>query len=145
MKKFFFGMALVLSVMMVMSCVSLNTQEAVDSAFAKIYDRYYDSLILDGAAHYTVVSGDTLSHIAQTHYHNEFHFPLIMLASNEIVKDPDQIRPGMRLTIPDLQRNLNNADTKAKLRLYYVDISRLYDKRDRPEAAKSLRNLAATM
>ena len=145
MKKVLLGMTLVLSVMMILSCSSLGTQEAVDNAFQKIYDKYYDSLILDGAARYTVVSGNTLSGISQTYYHNEYHFPLIMLASHEIVKDPDMIRPGMSLTIPDLQKNLGNSNTKAQLKLFYVDISRLYDKRDKKEAAKNLRELAATM
>ena len=145
MKKILLGLALVLSVMMVLSCGTLNSQKAIDSAFQQIYDKYYDDLILDGATHYTVVSGDTMVHIAQTHYHNEYHFPMIMLASHNIVKDPDQIVPGMQLTIPDLQRNLNNAETKAKLKLYYVDISRLYDRRNHAQFARSLRELALSM
>jgi hypothetical protein len=145
MKKFLFGLTLVLSIMVILSCKSLETQEAVDNAFQKIYDKYYESLILDGAANFTVATGNTLSGISQTYYHNEYHFPLIMLASHDIVKDPDMIRPGMKLTIPDLQKNLGNASTKAQLKLFYVDISRLYDKRDKKEAAKNLRQLAATM
>ena len=145
MKKTLLGLVLVLSVMMVLSCSTLTSQAAIDSAFQQIYDKYYDALILDGAAHYTVVSGDVLMHISQNFYHNEYHFPLIMLASHNVVKDPDQIAPGMQLTIPDLQRNLNNAETKAKLKLYYVDISRVYDRRNRPQVAKSLRELALSM
>ena len=145
MKKLFFGLALVLSVMMVLSCSSLKTQSQIDNAFQRVYSKYQGDLILEGAKHYTVVGGDTLSRISQTNYQNEFHFPLIMLASNEVVKDPDQITPGMQLTIPDLQRNMNNARTKSRLKDYYVEISKIYDKRDRAQAANSLRDLAATM
>jgi len=50
---------------------------------------------------YTVVSGDTLSHIAKRFYGNANRWPRIFEANRDQLDDPDRIRPGQVLKIPD--------------------------------------------
>jgi hypothetical protein len=68
-----------------------------------------------------------------------------MLASSEVVKDPDFIQVGMQLTIPDLQRNLNNPTAKSKVKAFINDIAGVYDKKEDAKTAKTLRELAGTL
>ena len=107
MKKIVVSVLLILIALLVVSCRSIG--EITDQTFERIYDRYSDRLILDGATSYTVESGDSLSRISYAKYGEPFYYPLIMLASREIVLDPDRIQPGMVLTIPDLQANIERA------------------------------------
>ena len=50
---------------------------------------------------YTVVSGDTLWHIAERMYGNGSHYMKIFEANAGVLKDPDQIFPGQQLVIPE--------------------------------------------
>ena len=102
-------------------------------------------VILDGAQTHTVVAGDTLSNLSLRYYSDDLYFPLIMLGSPGIVKDPDEIEPGMRLTIPNLRRNLDDAGAKARIKSYLVEIAAIYDRRDRPHYANELRRLANSL
>ena len=52
---------------------------------------------------YTVEKGDTLSHIAKAHYGKASKWRAIFDANRDILDDPDKIRPGQVLTIPDLE------------------------------------------
>jgi hypothetical protein len=126
---------LALSLVLVFACKSTS------SAFKDAYDRHYDDLILDGAQSRTVVSGETLSGISRNVYNNGFYFPLIMLASKDVVSDPDKIEPGMKLTIPDLQKNLDDPKARSSLKAYLKEVATIEDKRKRPEDAKGLRLL----
>ncbi|MDR2898675.1 MAG: LysM peptidoglycan-binding domain-containing protein [Spirochaetaceae bacterium] len=131
MKRMISISAVLLMVALAVSCASTKeaTQEDMNEAFDKVYDKYRSSLILDGAATHTVVSGDTLSKIAQTYYGAEkgYHFPVIMLASSEIVLDPDMIRPGMELTVPDLQKNLDDPLSRSNIKAYFKDVAKVYE------------------
>ena len=49
---------------------------------------------------YTVVAGDTLSHIAQRHYGNANRWPAIFEANRDKLSDPDRIFPGQVLRLP---------------------------------------------
>lgn len=100
-------------------------------------------LILDGAETYTVVEGDTLSDIAYKKYQNSLYFPLIMMASKDIVEDQDFILPGMVLTIPKLQVNLDDAKAKASMKKYFLETADI-TARKKPEYAEGLRQLANT-
>jgi uncharacterized protein YidB (DUF937 family)/LysM repeat protein len=51
------------------------------------------------AKRYTVVSGDTLSAIAQRHYGHAGQWRRIFEATRDILKDPDRIYPGQELRI----------------------------------------------
>ena len=53
-----------------------------------------------GFAQYTVVSGDTLSSIAQKYYGNASKWEAIYEANRLQIEDPDRIAPGQILRIP---------------------------------------------
>lgn len=53
------------------------------------------------AQRYTVVAGDTLSHIAQRFYGDANRWPAIFDANRDKLSDPDRIFPGQVLRIPD--------------------------------------------
>ena len=102
-------------------------------------------IIIDGARTYTVVSRDTLSRISRRFYGNGFYFPVIMLASSNIIRDPDRIRPGMRLTIPNLQVNLNDSRARARIKSFLREIAVINERRNRPLDAYGLRRLANSL
>jgi nucleoid-associated protein YgaU len=45
--------------------------------------------------------GDTLWGLAGRHRHDPFSWPVLYRANGEQVHDPDLIRPGQRLAVPD--------------------------------------------
>ncbi len=94
-----------------------------------------------------MVYGDTLSAITRRSYPKDsgFYFPVIMLASNHVVLDPDFILPGMKLVIPDLRANLDNAVTKEKIKLYLLEIADIYTRKGDVKSEKGLRDLSATL
>jgi hypothetical protein len=116
-------------------------------ASKKVYEEYSGDIILEGAKTYTVVFADTLSKITRKNYgaKNGYFFPLIMLASRKVVTDPDYIRPGMRLTIPDLEKNLNNPGTRKKIKEFLNQIAGVYDAKGKIETRNQLRALAASL
>jgi len=144
MKKTMVIAILIVGIALVFGCKS-SPKEIGDKDFQKIYNRYKNDLILDGAETYTVKSGDTLSAISRAQYQNGFYFPVIMLASSEVVSDPDKIEPGMELTIPDLQKNLDHAKSKASIKKCLTDVAKLEDSRNRPQDAEGLRKLADSL
>lgn len=56
-----------------------------------------------GEQNYTVVSGDTLSHIAKHFYGKASHWQAIYDANRDQLHDPDKILPGQVLKIPAQQ------------------------------------------
>ncbi len=52
---------------------------------------------------YTVQSGDTLWHIAETVYGDGSKYTKIFAANDDLLEHPDQIFPGQKLLIPDLE------------------------------------------
>ena len=50
---------------------------------------------------YTVAAGDSLSKISQHFYGNASHYMKIFEANKSILSDPDKVRPGQVLTIPE--------------------------------------------
>ena len=101
-------------------------------------------LVLDGAETHNVVWGDTLTKIARNKYRNGFYYPLILMASSNVVKDQDRIIPGMRLTIPRLQANLDDPKARASLKRFMLETASITE-RKRPRDAAGLRNLANTL
>jgi hypothetical protein len=134
---------LALGLVLVLGCGT--TSAKTEGALKDAYDRHYNDLILDGAQSRTVVTGETLSGISRNVYNNGFYFPLIMLASRDVVVDPDKIEPGMKLTVPDLQKNLNDPKARASIKSFLKEIASIEDKRKRPEDAKGLRQLSDSL
>ena len=118
-------------------------QEKVNQAFEEVYDAFEKVLITDGAQNYKVKYGDTLSIIAKEFYgkDNGYYFPLIMLASSSTVLDPDLIEPGMTLTIPDLQKNLNDTTVHKSLKKYFNEIADVYKTKKTPAADRIRKEL----
>lgn len=52
----------------------------------------------------TVQSGDNLSRIAKRELGDEKHWKLILEANKNLISDPDEIRAGMELTMPTIER-----------------------------------------
>lgn len=51
---------------------------------------------------HTVEKGDTLGHIAKHYYGKASKYPKIFDANRNILDDPNKIRPGQELVIPNL-------------------------------------------
>lgn len=51
---------------------------------------------------YEVRSGDTLGKISQKHYGSARYANVIFKANGNVLKDPNRVRPGMKLVIPKL-------------------------------------------
>ena len=145
MKKSVFFLTLIISVVLVVSCGSMSGGKVTDDTFRAIYDKYKDGdgLILDGAQRYIVKDGDTLVDIARSFYGDGFYYPVILLASRDVVLDMDEIQPGMELTIPNLQRNLS--ERKATIKGVMLDCAVAEDTRNRSGTADGLRDLANTL
>jgi len=120
----------------------MTPQNPVEETLLSIYDRFRPGLILTGATRHTVAAGETLTSIAADHYEDGFFYPVILLASNDVVLDPDRIAPGMVLTIPNLQRNLNNARARANIRDFLFEIADVEEGRGRLPTAEGLRERA---
>jgi nucleoid-associated protein YgaU len=54
-----------------------------------------------GGRSYTVKSGDTLSGIAKAHYGDASKYNRIFEANRGVLSDPDKIKPGQVLNIPE--------------------------------------------
>ena len=54
----------------------------------------------DKVEYYEIVSGDTLSAIAQRYYGKASAYPKIFEANREVIKDPDKIYVGQKIRIP---------------------------------------------
>jgi hypothetical protein len=143
MKKMLLAALVLLVSLFTMACAStepvaqetpapaMTTQDDVNVAFERVYNAYREALILDGAQTYTVVSGDFLAAITRRFYSGEhgYFFPLIMLASSDVVLDPELIEPGMVLTIPDLQKNLDDPSARGYLKGFLRDVADVYDQK----------------
>jgi len=113
MKKVVLTAALIISVILAVSCKS--SPKDMDERYGDLYDAN-TGLDLTGAGTYTVRDGDTLSAISRNAYNDGFYYPIIMLASRGVVVNPDKIRPGMSLTIPDLERNKANDNSRKSMK-----------------------------
>jgi len=144
MKKVLLALVLILSIMMVMACKSAPKAEA-KSTLEQIYGKFKNDINVEGAKSYTVVEEDKLTSIANKNYGNGYYFPLI-LATSDVVKNPDKIVPGMVLTIPDLDKNLNNAKTKKRVKELLLEVAKDYDAgEDLYKISDGLKKLAETL
>jgi hypothetical protein len=165
MKKFNIGLFVVLMAFVVLSCKTTGSGVAIDgpvteakvnSALNQIYDTYRPRLILDGAQDYAVVSGDTLSAITRKYYGsltdvgtagptNGFYFPVIMMAADSEIVDPDKIEPGMKLKVVDLKKNLANPGARAAIKSCLNDVAYVYNKKGDAATEDGLKKLAASL
>jgi nucleoid-associated protein YgaU len=169
MKKVFFCLVLVLSILLFFACASAPAAPKSASTASSATDTPAPStpaatpqqttntptsasasasgnndIILSGSETYTVVWGDTLTKIARKKYGNGFYYPLILMASSNVVKDQDRIIPGMKLTIPRLQANLDDSRARAGMKRFFLETASITE-RKRPRDAAGLRNLANSL
>jgi hypothetical protein len=132
------------------------TQEKVDLALNQIYDTYRGSLVMEGAQDYTVAAGDTLTAITRKHYgsltgvgdagpNNGFYFPVIMMAADSGIVDPDKIEPGMKLKIVDLKKNLDNPAARAAIKNCLSDVAYVYNRKGAVVTEEGLQKLANSL
>lgn len=133
-------LAMIAAIGMVACSSVAQMQEAINESFSKVYNTYADALVLDGAETYEVQPGDTLTAITKSFYGDDkgYYFPLIMLASRDVVKDPELIAPGMKLTVPSYDANINDPEVAKNLSPYFKDIAGVY-KQKKTEAAPDIR------
>jgi hypothetical protein len=67
-----------------------------------------------------------------------------MMASKDVVSDQDLIEPGMVLTIPNLQANLDDATARGSMKNFFMEIAAITNSK-RPDDAEGLRKLAGTL
>ena len=145
MKKIACAILAVVAAIGMISCASTSTmddsakkQAEINKSFDKVYTTYADALVMDGAEVYEVKKGDTLTSITKTFYagkdENGYYFPLIMLASRNVVSDPELITPGMKLTIPNFDANINDRAVALKLKPYFKDLAEVYRQKATPAA-----------
>jgi len=101
-------------------------------------------IILEGAQTYTVVRGDTLSRIAARFYGNGYYYPIIYLVSDE-VEDIDEIEVGMRLTIPRLQVNIDDPESRVTIKNLLIQAAQINESKGRPEDGAALRRIANSL
>jgi LysM repeat protein len=167
MKKISIAFLVVLTTLFALSCKTTPTaappkiegevtQEKVNTALEQIYDTYRTKLDFTGAQDYTVKSGDSLSQITRTYYSsltgvgeagpsNGFYFPVIMLASDSNIVDPDLIEPGMKLKIVDIQKNLSNPVSKQAIKDCLNDVAYVYNKKGVTVTEEGLKKLANSL
>ena len=132
------------------------TQEKVNDALTQIYDTYRTKLDMSGAQDYTVVRGDTLSQITRNYYgtltgvgdsgpNNGFYFPVIMMASESKIVDPDLIEPGMKMKIVDLKKNLDNPSARKAIKDCLNDVAYVYNKKGNTATEDGLKKLANSL
>ena len=161
MKKFLFCLVIVLA-FSALSCQSGPkiegevTQQKVNDVLSQIYNSYRSKLDMTGAQDYTVVSGDTLTQITRKYYgdlgdvgaagpNNGFYFPVIMLASDSDIVDPDLIEPGMKLKIPDLKKNLANSISRKAIKDCLNDVAYVYNRKGNSSTESGLKTLANSL
>jgi hypothetical protein len=150
MKSALFFFSILVLPQFIMSCVSTElTQEQKDVllAFEEVYNSYKLDFILDDAQTYKVREGDTLPAITRRFYGagNGYYFPLIILASSDVILDPDFLEPGMELKIPNLAENLDDQDIQETLIYFLYDIANIYEKKETAEIRKNKKQQAANL
>ena len=119
-----------------------DQQSPGEATLRTAQENYGDNIILSGAQRYRVVEGDTLSRIARARYNNGYYYPLIFLASRDMVQHPDRIYPGMVLTIPDLPQNLSDREARGSIRSILLEMAAFEEQGGRSRTAAGMRNLA---
>lgn len=84
----------------VRSSVASSEAPAGGADFSRVQSSVSSTEQATGQRQYTVVAGDTLSHIAQAHYGRASRWSAIYDANRDQLDDPDRIQPGQVLKIP---------------------------------------------
>ena len=82
-----------------------KAEQTIEARFGKISNHIEVQVGAGGATvssgqQYTVKSGDSLSKIAKEVYGDASQWKKIQAANADLIRDPDKIQPGWKLTIP---------------------------------------------
>lgn len=115
--------------------------------FESVYTGFKKELNLSGATSHTVVAGDTLSAITIKAYGAEhgYYFPMIMGASSEVVTHPDKIAPGMVLTIPDFDKNVNDPVIAKRIKKWFLRVAEIYRSEENNFVADKIQSVADSL
>jgi nucleoid-associated protein YgaU len=88
--------------------------------------------------------GDTLSKLAKQYYGSEngYYFPLIQLASQGKITNPDRIISGDVLIIPDIDRNRKNGANNARVKQFLNEVASYYRQKGDRSTERGLREAA---
>lgn len=158
MKRFIVVSLTVLSIVLLASCGTVpKSQDASGAseegaqteknAFDKVYTQAHGKLSEEGAKTYIVQSGDTLTAITKRFYGEDkgYYFPMIMAASSDVVTNPDLIVPGMELSIPDYDANMNNPKIRSALKGVFKDVASIYSKQGKDSMKEHLLEVADSL
>lgn len=114
------------------------------AAFDKVYTQARSKLDLGGDQTYIVQSGDTLTAITKQYYGDDkgYYFPMIMAASSNVVTNPDLISPGMELTIPDFDANMNEPKIRKMLKGVFKKVAKIYADQGKTSMEEPLSEIA---
>jgi hypothetical protein len=87
-----------------------------------------------------VQAGNILAGLGWRFYNDGSLYPLIMMVNDGIIFDPDKIEPNMRLTIPSLKENMNDAKARESLNRKLMEIAVIEERRGRSRTAALMRN-----
>lgn len=118
-----------------------------DKAFDKVYTQAKEKIDTGDTETYVVQSGDTLTAITKQYYGDDkgYYFPMIMAASSDVVTNPDLIVPGMELSIPDYDANMNNPKIRAALKGVFKKVANIYAKQDKTDMENHLLEVADSL
>jgi len=114
-------------------------EEAAVLMHAPLYTRHQSGVILDEASHYTVRYRDTLASIARRFYRDGSLYPLIYMVTDE-VSDPDLILPGMILTLPVVDVNMEDQTARESINRSFIDSAVFEERRGRGRTAALIRS-----
>jgi carbonic anhydrase len=125
----------------------LLAQEVDAPIEASSYAQFLPDLILNGSVMYTVARGDSLMSIAEKFYGAErgLYFPLILVASSDMLTHPDRLAPGMQLEVPDISRNINEPFARENLRKALLAVAEVYNNQGGKLVYEGLTELAANL
>lgn len=105
------GSGLATLALAVSKMIGINTDNVAVEQMKKAFENYKATKTNTGSPApgsnkiYTVVTGDSLSKIAKQCYNDFFLWPLIYDENKSAVgSNPNLIRPGLKLTVPDLKK-----------------------------------------
>jgi hypothetical protein len=111
---------------------TITEEEEFISVVEEIHIKYFD--ILDDFSTYKVVWRDTLSKIAVKNWGKGtgYYFPLIYIASKDVIIDPDKIRGRMELRVPNLKLILDDPEGVVKTKEFLLEVAEIHY-RNNPE------------
>jgi len=114
------------------------------NVYAEVLSKCSPSINAQKAKVYQVAKGDTLLSIAKKFYGDDkgAYFPLIALASANLMSGSTELSVGHYIIIPDIDTNISASKNKKAVRKYFQDTAARYQKKETSTLAKSILSAA---